>query len=291
MSFTLLLNSSNVVGSNNNTYQYNFISGSFHAKDCEMAVGSLAIPYSWYNITTAYNNKTISITFPYLATTTTLNITIPDGFYSVSDINNYIELQCINNGLYLINATGSYVYYFQVYSNATYYTNTVVLSLVPTTLPTGYTQPGTGFWSTVSGNGLPSTTSTPSFTLASSGSINKIIGFATGTYASSTSSSQSINGTITPVGSTVNALVMRCNLLTNNIAMPSDILDTVPITSTTFGSNLTYNPSFEKWIDIRDGGYNSMTITFQDQNFNTLYANDPNISMSLLIRQKRNDKK
>ena len=267
------------------------ISGSFHAKDCEMAIGDLVIPYSWFNITTAYNNKTISITFPYLAKSTTLNITIPDGFYTVLDINNYIELQCINNGLYLINATGSYVYYFQVYSNATYYTNTIVLSLVPTSLPTGYTQPPTGFWSSVSGNGLPTTTSTPSFTLASSGSINAILGFKTGTYASSTTTSQAINGTITPIGSNVNALVVRCNLLSNNIAMPSDILDTVPISATSFGSNLTYDPSFEKWIDIRDGGYNSMTITFQDQNFNTLYANDPNISMSLLIRQKRNDKK
>ena len=71
--------------------------------------------------------------------------------------------------------------------------------------------------------------------------------------------------------------------------MPSDILDTVPITSTSFGSNLTYNPPFQKWINIRDGSYNSMTITFQDQNLNTVYANDPNLSMALLIRQKRKD--
>jgi hypothetical protein len=195
----------------------------------------------------------------------------------------------INAGLYLINSTGSYVYYFQVSTNATYYTNTVVLSLVTTALPSGYTQPSTGFWSTVSGNGLPTTTSTPAFTLASSGSINTILGFKTGTYASSTTSSQSINGTITPIGSTVNALVIRCNLLTNNIAMPSDILDTVPISATSFGSNITYDPSFEKWINIRDGTYNNMTITFQDQSLNTLYANDPNLSMALLIRQKRKD--
>ena len=287
MSYTLLLNSSNVIGSNNNTYQFKFISGSFHSKNMEMAVGSLEIPYSWFNISSSYNNNKISITLPYLATTTTLNITIPDGFYSTSDINNYIRLQCLNAGLYLVDSSGNYVYYFQVYTNTTYYTNTIILSLVPTALPSGYTRPATGFWSTVSGNGLPSTTSTPSFTLADSGSINTILGFKTGTYASSTSSSQSINGTITPIGSTVNALVVRCNLLTNNIAMPSDILDTVPITSTSFGSNLTYNPPFQKWINIRDGSYNSMTITFQDQNLNTLYANDPNLSMALLIRQKK----
>ena len=289
MSYTLLLNSSNVIGSNNNTYQYNFISGSFHAKDCEMAVGSLAIPYSWFNITSTYGNNTISITFPYLATTTTLNVILPDGFYTVSDINNYISLLCRNAGLYLIDTDGSYLYYFQVYTNTTYYTNTIVLSLVPTSATAtsnGYTRPSSGYWSTAGGNGLPTTTSTPSFTLASSGSINTILGFKTGTYAATTLASQSINGTITPVGSTVNSLVMRCNLLANNIAMPSDILDTVPIDGT-FGSNINYNPSFEKWIDIRDGTYNSMTITFQDQSFNTLYAQDSNISLALLIRRKK----
>ena len=30
-------------------------------------------------------------------------------------------------------------------------------------------------------------------------------------------------------------------------------------------------------------------ITFQDQSFNTLYALDPNISLSLLIRKKQKD--
>ena len=289
MSYTLLLNSSNVIGSNNNTYQFKFISGSFHSKNMEMAVGSLAIPYSWFNISSSYNNNTISITFPYLATTTTLNLTLPNGFYSTSDINNYIRLQCLNAGLYLVDSTGNYVYYFQVYTNITYYTNTIILSLVPTAATAsaaGYTVPSTGFWSTTSGNGLPTTTSTPSFTLASTGSINVLLGFKTGTYAASTSAGQSINGTITPVGSTVNSLVMRCNLINNNIAMPSDILDNVTIDSS-FGSNINYNPSFQKWIDIRDGTYNTMTITFQDQSFNTLYALDPNISLSLLIRQKK----
>ena len=67
--------------------------------------------------------------------------------------------------------------------------------------------------------------------------------------------------------------------------MPSDILDNIPINST-FGSNITYDPSFEKWVKLRDGKYNSMILTFTDESNNTLYANDSNISLSLLIRQK-----
>ena len=49
MSNSLVVNSSNVIGSYNNTYQYKFIQGSFQSKDCEMAIGSATIPYSWYN--------------------------------------------------------------------------------------------------------------------------------------------------------------------------------------------------------------------------------------------------
>jgi hypothetical protein len=67
--------------------------------------------------------------------------------------------------------------------------------------------------------------------------------------------------------------------------MPSDILDCVPINAT-FGSNITYSPSFPKWIKIKDGTYNNMTITLSDQNFNTIYARDPNLIITLMIRQR-----
>jgi hypothetical protein len=78
---------------------------------------------------------------------------------------------------------------------------------------------------------------------------------------------------------------MRCNLINNNLATPSDILDLVPINAT-FGSNITYNPSFQRWLSIGDGTYSSMTITFNDQNLNTLYSKDPNLALTLLIRKK-----
>ena len=74
MSNSLVVNSSNVIGSYNNTYQYKFIQGSFQSKDCEMAIGSATIPYSWYNISSLYGNNKMTINFPYLATTYTMAI-------------------------------------------------------------------------------------------------------------------------------------------------------------------------------------------------------------------------
>ena len=55
MSYTLVLNSSNVVsGTSNNTYQYKFILGSLKLKNYEMAISSFVLPYSWFNVTSLY---------------------------------------------------------------------------------------------------------------------------------------------------------------------------------------------------------------------------------------------
>ena len=192
----------------------------------EMCVSSITIPYSFYNVSSYYNNRTFSLIFPTAATTTTISITLPEGFYTVTDINSYIQQICIDYGAYLIDARGNYVYYAVQ----------LLLFPVPTTLPTGYSYATAGTSGSVytSAIKLPTTAYTPQFVLASSGSISTIIGFAAGaTYPSAqTTTSQSLKSTLTPVGSTVNSLVMQCSLVNNSCTVPSDVLDSMPINNT-----------------------------------------------------------
>ncbi len=62
MSYNLVINSSNVVNSLNNQYRYDFINGSFEIpENAEIMISSLQIPYSWYNISTRYNNRNFNI--------------------------------------------------------------------------------------------------------------------------------------------------------------------------------------------------------------------------------------
>ena len=97
MSFTLVLNSSNVSNTNTNTtFKYNFIQGGFNVKDMEMCVSSITLPYSFYNVSSYYSNRTFSLIFPTAATTTTISITLPEGFYTVTGINSYIQQVCID---------------------------------------------------------------------------------------------------------------------------------------------------------------------------------------------------
>ena len=276
MSYNLVLNSSNVVGSSANTYNYNFIGGNFQIDEgSEICVATATIPYSWYNITTV---QTVTVTW---ATGTTFTWTIPAGFYTVSDLNLLLQNFCITNKLYLINASGVYVYYLALYTNTTYYKVQLIAQVVPTSLPSGYSAPA-------SFAGYPGVETTPSITLSSSSSIfNSILGFATGTFPSVTSANISVLSTLTPVGSSVNSLLMTCNLCNNPVTMPSDIIAGIPITST-FGSNINYTPTYPQWVKIRPGRYSSLTIRLLDQSLNPLSALDSNVCIVLNIKKGQN---
>ena len=281
MSFTLCLNSSNVFGPNNTSFKYNFIGGNFTAKDSQICISTLTMPYSFFNVSSANNNKTISITFPTTASdSTAFNFVLPDGFYTIDSLQQYLQTQMIANSLYLIDAAGNFVFYVYLTYNTPFYAVQLIVAPVPTSLPAGYTQPAG--W-----NGYRASSVTPTLVLAASGSVAPLLGFVAGASypAAPAAVSTSILSTLTPVGSSVNSLIARCSLVNNQITMPSDIMDGFPINAQ-FGSNITYDSAFEKWVDIRDGVYNSLTFTIVDQSLNTVVARDPNVSIVLLIRNR-----
>ena len=132
MSFILTLNSTNVSNTNTNTtFKFNFINGGFTCKDYEMCISSITLPYSFFNVSSYYNNKTFSLIFPTAATTITYAITLPDGFYTITDINSYIQQQCVLNGAYLLDSSGNYVYFVKMVYDSTYYAVQFLYYLVP----------------------------------------------------------------------------------------------------------------------------------------------------------------
>ena len=95
----------------------------------------------------------------------------------------------------------------------------------------------------------------------------------------------SCNSTITPVGSTVNSIIVRCSIVKNNVGSPNDILDSFPITAgTAFGTNINYMPNIEKYVKVSSVSFSNFVITFTDQNFNLLQALDNNILITILLK-------
>ena len=280
MSNVIIVNSTNVVaGTNNSTFQYNFISGSFDVPaNSEICISNMTIPYSFYNVNAAYyNNASFQYNWKVAGVTTTTTITLPNGFYSVSDINNYLQGQMILAGQYLVDGNGNNVYYISLQYNVPYYAVQLLCYAVPTSLPVGFTQPASWL-----GYPTPSA-NTPQFIVLAN-NFGALIGFTAGSYPPAPQTTNySVLSNITPNGSPVNSLIIQCSLVSNNISMPSNIIDSMPITST-FGTNINYQPSYEKWVKLKKGKYQNMLITLLDQNLNRLISSDPNVLMTFMVK-------
>lgn len=275
MSNTLIINSSNVSNSfTNSQFTYKLINGNFKIPSgSKICVSNIQIPYSIFNITTIYGNNKFALSWTVGGTFTYYDLILPDGFYTVTDINQYIQLFCIENGFYLIDGSGNNVYYIQMEYNITYYSVQILLFQVPTSLPVGYTQPANFA-------GYPTFVQTPVLRIYNN-NFTKIIGYNPGDYGFLVNTS--INSQFTPVGSPVNSLIIRCNLVDNQISNQSDVIDSFSISNVSFGNNINYEPSFEKNVKIKSGSYSEIQFSVVDQDFNTVYLRDPNVLITMLI--------
>jgi hypothetical protein len=209
------------------------------------------------------------------------NVLLPDGFYTTTSLNSYIQQFCVTNGFYLIeNSTQNYVYYINVLFNDTYYANQIIFKTIPTTIPLGFTAPAN--WAGYA-TGTPRT---PYVEILSTNDFGKFLGFTAGNYGINSTVAYSGNSNQTPVGSTVNSLVIKCSLVNNNVSAQTDIIDAFAI-SGNFGRNLNFNNNIEKWIKLNSGRYSSFTVSIVDQNMNDIEILDSNILINFIIRTKK----
>ena len=208
------------------------------------------------------------------------HVVLPEGFYTTTSLNAYLQNFSIENGLYLIeNSTQNYIYYISVVYNVTYYANQVVLKTVPTSLPTGFTAPGN--WA-----GYATSARTPYVEILSNNDFGKFLGFKAGNIGFNKTSNYSENSPIAPLGSNVNSLVIKCNLVNNNVSSQTDIVDSFAINGT-FGSNLNFNNNIEKWIRLNAGRYYSFIVSIVDEKMRDIQILDNNILINFIIRTRK----
>lgn len=133
----------NVVQDGQNNKLVFKLPSSVHLKNASVAVQSLSVYYSWRNETAALGNYTFSITiFPGYSFSRTYSIVIPDGSYEIEDLNSYIKYFSQVNGLYLIDAAGTFKHFLSIAVNSTQYAVELqTFNYRPTSLPTGWSLP------------------------------------------------------------------------------------------------------------------------------------------------------
>ena len=139
---TLILNSSNIVeNTNNSILSYQFAGGNVNFKKGDkIALASLQQYSSLFNISVANNNNM----FAYIWVDESRHFaTIPDGYYTVDAINNYIRFVMVQKYHYMVTPTGDFVYFFNLSVNPTGYGNMVTGYCCNTTIATanGWTLP------------------------------------------------------------------------------------------------------------------------------------------------------
>ena len=134
--YNLLLNSKNAI--QNNVFQYRFPSGAFKIPEgSEMCISQITIPNSWPNVSTALGNNLIQYSFYNGTGTTTTTVTLPEGNYTVSDIDAAIKKSLYTNNyyFYLQNqgtaSMSSIIYPISLVTTASLYANAFQLQFIP----------------------------------------------------------------------------------------------------------------------------------------------------------------
>jgi hypothetical protein len=288
MTSTIIFNRNNIVSNGlNNTFRFNFTGSSVNFKNQEIALSSLQMYNSQFNINgSLYSNNTFSVLVPTAATYQTVSITLPNGYYSYEDISNYIESQLVSIGAYLIDSQGNNVVYIAMRENATYYSCEITCLATPTSVPSGYSRPSTGLYS-LTGTGLPTATNTPRITVSNNGFSN-VIGFSAGTYPSSIqTTNQVFLSNTSPQVNPVSSYLIRSNLINNRVSTPPDILTSFSPQGTSIGQLISIQPPEYQWLSINDGAYSNITLSIVDQDFNNVKFEDSNSLIMLLIRDRK----
>ena len=291
---TLILNSSNIVpNTNNSTFLYQFPAGNIQIKEGQkLALASLQMYYSNFNITSTYNNNTFSYTW---IDGRVVKTTIPDSFLDVESLNNYIHYVMVQNGHYYLSQTGDYVYLISMTINPNRYA--VELNCFPTSA----TIATTNNWTIPTGTFLspawvnPTNIIVPIFTVPPT-DFGLLIGFNAGNYPNAViagvppaqTETPSYTGTqiflssFTPQITPLSSFVLTCSLINNNYAVPNNLIYSFsPVGK--FGEQFNIAPYQYAFIDCQAGQYANFRVQFLDQSLRPVALQDNNITILLVI--------
>jgi len=281
MGKTIILNTANIEENSNNTkLVYNFPSGGYTFKNDMIALQSVYQYFSIFNITSDYGNNTFSYTwFDGIEYT----ITIPDGYYEISDLNSYFQSIMIANTHYMTNASGQFIYFLEFIVNTSRYAVQVNSYPLDADIQTtnGYILPTGATWS------VPATSTLSQFNVNTS-AFGEVLGYEIGSYPDTQvgSTTASFLSSVAPQITPYSSILVSCNLVNNRAVIPSNILSSYTPLGTSIGSLFTFEPNYLQFADVEDGQYTQLVLEFRDQLSRSIIIRDPNMLISLYTETK-----
>jgi hypothetical protein len=281
---TIVINSQDYQNTGNkNSYVYR-LPYDVHFKNHKIALQSITMFNSSYNISSEIGNNKIILTF--LNNVHTL--TIDDGFYEISSLNFWLQKQLILLGYYYSDTNYNF-YNFEIVADSIRYgcqINYFYLKLESEALTNNFTKGGDWSW--------PTSTNTTSNNLSIEFNpvLATMLGFSqlkfpnTDTYEFNNSNDIQYTSDKTPQLNYINSYVIGCNLIQNQYSNKrSDILTSIPI-NVEYGLTIKYELPQIVFTSIIPSIFNSIIISFYDQNLQPLLYKDKNVNMILNILEE-----
>jgi len=282
MGKTIILTTANIEENSNNTkLVYNFPSGGYSFKNDMIAVLSIYQYFSIFNITSDYGNNTFSyVWFDGIEYT----ITIPDGYYEISDLNSYFQSVMVANTHYMTNSAGQFIYFLEFIVNTSRYAVQINSYPLDTDIQTtnGYLLPTGATWS------VPATSTLSQFNINTTG-FGEVLGYEIGSYPDTQvgSSTLSFLSSKAPQVTPYSSILVSCNLVNNRAVIPSNILTSYTPLGTSIGSLFTFEPNYLQFADVEDGQYTQLVLEFRDQLSRSIVIRDPNMLITLYTETKK----
>lgn len=272
----IIITGSNVINTANNEFVFN-LPTTVDFTGLEICVQSIQIMYSWDSINASlYNNANFS--YQWYNNTTgdydTFQVILPDGLWSIADINGYLQFTMIQNNHYSTDsATGNNIYYINLEINSVLYAVQVNTFPITTTPPAGVTYQFTA----------PSVTFNPTITFPAN--FCNIVGFAAGftTSQSNAGTILSFTSSVAPQVQPSPTLMLSCNCVFNKYMSPSSILFALT-PNVAVGASFYIQP-FPVYSPCMSGQFRQIKLSWMNSNYQAIPLQDPTCCIVLLIRQ------
>lgn len=260
----------------------------------EISLNACSMYNSFFNISAELGNNVITYTHPIFTgpnayTMTDYTITLPNGYYKISDLDNQLQNLCLLNGLYCIDAArGKNVYFVQLSENEVRYAFQLSTYYVPTSAQCSALGFTSGGMALNTGNLQVS----PRVTI--SGELTPLLGMSAGIYPptvlTSTSTTWQSASAFTKLSSQapqvnpVTSVSFLLDVVNNTYSTPTNLIAMIPITAS-FGAAVQYIATQPLWSKVLNQQFAQITLSFADQNGNRLRFHDTEISCILAIRE------
>lgn len=247
---------------------------------CKLGLQSLFLIYAWFNISSSYGNTVLQYIWKTSSGNVVRTVNFEPGLWAISDLNNFMQAVMIANGDYLVDNLSNNIFFLTFQANSVFNTVTLTSTPVPSSLPVGWTNPGSAY---LSGFG-------PQLLIPADGSssfpISQVLGFPVGTYPAVMQTTEyQLNSPNVPQVTNVNSVNVLCNLLQSNIYtnQSQSLYSFSPNVSA--AAQIQIIPAFPIFLKCVANSMYTLSISLVDDSGAALQNNSSEMSGTLIVRR------